>query len=175
MKQAPGKGKFSSDSGQDLRLPILGGIKFPTNDSKKGPMSNLASSQAVSQAQPSKDLPGPTVQDIAPRISPSTAGSLPKIGHDMRDDPLSQYLRKQAQPVETNEDEVPPEKIVEPEITSQQPQPATEDVRRGLDAYHACLENKFTDRKGTRQKHTDKEELYSIDAGLVDKFIEKTR
>jgi hypothetical protein len=175
MKHAPGKGKFSSDSGQDLRLPILGGTKFPTNDSKKSSMQNLNASQAVSQARPGGDLPGPSIQDVTPKISPSTAGSLPKIGHDMRDDPLIQYLRKQAQPVETNENEVPPEKIMEPEITSQQPQPATEDVKRGLDAYHACLENKFTDRKGIRQKYTDKDELYSIDADLVDKFIEKTR
>lgn len=175
MKQAPGKGKFSSDSGQDLRLPIMGGMKFPTNDSKKGPTSALTSSQSVGKSTPGGDLPGPSIQDITPKISPSTAGSLPKIGHDMRNDPLIQYLRKQAQPVETNENEVPPEKVMEPEITSQQPQPATEDVRRGLDAYHACLENKFTDRKGIRKKYTDKDELYSIDADLVDKFVEKTR
>lgn len=77
--------KTASMAGQDLRKPFMGGTKFPTLDSKSIPMQNLRSSQKAAEVGP---VPSP--KQLRPK------GPSIKYGADMSDDPLIQYLRKQA-------------------------------------------------------------------------------
>jgi len=144
--------KTSSDAGQDLRAPIVGGMKFPTNDSKQFAKKQLDMSSAeVGAVQPSTK--GAKIQDIVPKMPATTKISaaktvanyqqtrkgrrpirvhnLVKKAGDPMDpittDPLVRYLRKQAQEnrVETNLSNMPtgPE---EKELSTKCPCPTSE-------------------------------------------------
>ena len=80
-----------SKAGQDLRLPITGGTKFPTEDSK---------SQASKHLQQSRAEVGPM-----PRFNQRTKGetlltpkfaSVDALMDPVRNDPLVRYLQKEA-------------------------------------------------------------------------------
>jgi hypothetical protein len=105
--------KESALGGQDLRSLKGLASRFPTDDSKRFATKLLKGSQGTAEvgAIPSKASltpPGPKLQNIAVRM-PSPKGMLPKIGSaegdDMsieeaiRNDPLVQYLKKQAEAV----------------------------------------------------------------------------
>jgi len=170
--------KASSVGGQDLRLPITGGMKFPTDDSKGFARKNLEEAQGKAEVGPAPLMAklkpkGPTIQDIAPKPSTSTAGSLPKIGHAMQNDPLIQYLRKQAMKVEDNHDAVPQLQSESPEDPGdgQDPMPSTEQERLGVNPHQEYLRKMFSTRKGFQQKYEQKE--HPATAGQVDKILKR--
>lgn len=83
--------KKGSQSGADLRLPLMGGTKFPTQDS-------LAYSKKLlkkHQDNASFDGSSPSIKDTVPNYSSKT-DIMPKTGADMSKDPLIRYLQKQA-------------------------------------------------------------------------------
>ena len=85
--------KTASEAGQDLRLPVMGGTKFPTGDSKVFANKQLRMSSAeVGPVQPSTR--GAKLEDVIPQYDPvKKAGD---IMDPMATDPLVQYLKKQA-------------------------------------------------------------------------------
>jgi hypothetical protein len=103
--------KTASSAGQDLRMPVLGGTKFPTDDSKSFAKQQLKSSQNVSEVGP---VPSP--KQLRPK------GPTMKLGAAMSEDPLIQYLRKEAAPLDDNLTDMPTGKE-EVEVTSECPMP----------------------------------------------------
>jgi hypothetical protein len=156
--------KKSSDPGQDLRTPMAGGTKFPTNDSKDFSKKQLSLSQDKAEVGPApltaKLKPkGPTIQDITPRISSSTVGSLPKIGQAMLNDPLIQYLRKTAMELETDEDKKPQpevEEIKAAPVTHEDPGPPAEAEKKGTNPHREYLKRIFSAKTGFRPKYEEK-------------------
>ena len=170
--------KTASMPGQDLRLPITGGTKFPTDDSKSFAEKNLQESQGKAEVGPAPLMAklkpkGPSVQDIAPKPSTSTAGSLPKIGHAMYNDPLIQYLRKQAMKVEDNHDAVPTQKSETPEDPGdgQDPTMSPEQERLGVNPHEEYLRSLFDNTGGMRQKYKQKE--HPATSGQVDRILKR--
>jgi hypothetical protein len=88
--------KTASGAGQDLRLPVLGGTKFPTMDSKAVPLQRLRSSQKAAEVGPV-----PSQKQLRPK------GPSMKLGAAMSDDPLIRYLKKEAVPLDDNLDAMP--------------------------------------------------------------------
>lgn len=74
--------KTASGAGQDLRMPILGGTRFPTDDSKSFAKQQLKSSQKVGEVGPT-----PSPKQLRPK------GPSMKLGAAMSEDPLIQYLK----------------------------------------------------------------------------------
>jgi hypothetical protein len=174
----PDTPKVASMSGQDLRLPITGGMKFPTDDSKGFAKKNLEESQGKAEVGPAPLMAklkpkGPTVQDVAPKPSTSTAGSLPKIGHAMQNDPLIVYLRKQAMQVEDNHDALPQQQSETPEDPGdgQDPTMSSRQQRVGVNPHQEYLRSIFSNRKGIRQKYTQKD--HPATSGQVDKILKR--
>lgn len=95
-KPAKGYRKTASEAGQDLRLPVMGGTKFPTLDSKSVPMQRLRTSQKAAEVGPV-----PSQKKLAPK------GPSLKLGAVMSDDPLIQYLKKRAAALEDNLEDMP--------------------------------------------------------------------
>jgi len=114
-----------SNEGQDLRMPVLGGTRFPTDDSKQYARQLLSKSKKSAEVGPAPTVqslkpPGPTLQEIAPKSSSSTVGSLPKIGAAIMKDPLIEYLRKEAKQLDDNLTAMPTGKE-EKSLTSESP------------------------------------------------------
>ena len=97
--------KRSSQAGQDLRKPFVGGTKFPTDDSKSFSKGLLSKSKGSAEAGPT-----PSLKSLAPsgpsvaQITGTQSSVMPKIGVDMsiRNDPLIRYLKKEAMQLEDN-------------------------------------------------------------------------
>ena len=106
--------KTASGAGQDLRMPVLGGTRFPTDDSKSFAKQQLKASQKVSEVGP---VPSP--KQLRPK------GPSLKLGAAMSDDPLIQYLRKEAAALEDNLSSMPTGKE-EAEAASECPMPKGE-------------------------------------------------
>jgi hypothetical protein len=100
--------KQASMAGQDLRKGFVGNPRFPTADSKTLSNQLLAKSQKAAEVGPAptsgrvgNESRGPTFKDAAPKMG-TTMGSLPSFKKegsamsDIRNDPLSQYLVKNA-------------------------------------------------------------------------------
>lgn len=90
--------KHGSLPGQDLRLPVLGGTKFPTQDSLDLPKKLLSTSQNIAEVGPnpsSKKLQatGPKVSDIVPNTGGRNV--MPKLASldEYSSDPLISYLK----------------------------------------------------------------------------------
>lgn len=173
--------KTASLAGQDLRSPFMGGSKMPTYDSKSFAEKNLDMSKGKAEVGPaplmSKLKPkGPTVQDVTARVSSSPAGSLPKIGYVMHNDPLIKFLKKEAAAkeamvLEDNEDNTPRDKNWPDEMTTQDPTDSTFADDKGPSDLQAYLNEKFDTSKGMRRKYFDKD--YKAVAGMVDKVLKK--
>ncbi len=101
-----GKGvmpKEASPAGQDLRLPIMGGTKFPTKDSLAGAKSLLTKSIGKFEVGPTPSLSSlspsaPTIPEVA-AVPQGAQNLMPKVGSDMHieTEPLVQHLNKQAE------------------------------------------------------------------------------
>ena len=152
--------KIASLAGQDLRKPFTGmSTNFPTGDSKSFSNKLLQQSKksadtGVSPSIGSLAPKGPSVQDLAPKMSTSTKGSIPKIGAAMNlaDDPLARYLRKQAMQLENNLDALP---------TKSEDDPITEEDTGPMESAQAVPEHKsylgkLFDNKDFRKKFDGK-------------------
>lgn len=97
--------KIASLAGQDLRIPVMGGTQFPTQDSLQYSKSLLQKGRNAMEMSSSSNpnqlgKSGPTTKDITPNLG-TTKGDLPQFKGASMDkianDPLVQYLKKQAQ------------------------------------------------------------------------------
>ena len=190
--------KRASGAGQDLRSPVSGGTKFPTDDSKAFANSLLRQGQrsAETMSRPS----GPSIHAIASHSSSAKAGSLPKLG-SVADDPLIQYLRKHAQdkyeevgPVvdsdgrtcgkdwpkgerayttgelDQNRDAMPKGKE-EFELTSQPPIPTDRMTEIGIEPWRVLLREMFDTKTPPRDKLYHKDHPSTV--GEVDTLLRK--
>lgn len=173
--------KTASIPGQDLRAPVFGETKMPTADSTASATKKLQASQGNAEVGPAPSVntlkpSGPTIQDIAPKSSSSTAGSLPKIGHVMENDPLIKYLRKQASyastQIENNEDEkLEPDmkaKPIEPG-DGQSPEPSPDVTDSSKEWGKTYLDTVFNNTKGIAKKYTAKD--YPVGSDLIAKVL----
>jgi len=190
--------KRASGAGQDLRHPVMGGTRFPTEDSKLFATSQLRQGQKAveTMTRPS----GPSINAIAAHSSSAKAGSLPKLG-SATDDPLIAYLRKHAQekyeaagPVvagdertcgkdwpkgkreyttgefEQNRDDMPRGKE-EFELTSQPPIPTDRMAEVGIEPWRVMLREMFDTKTPPRDKLYHKDHPESV--GEVDALLRK--
>jgi len=184
------KDKQASPTGKDLRAPMAGGTKFPTNDSLKGPKSLLTKSMGKSEAGPTPSLSsltpsGPTIPDVSPTV-PGAQNLMPKVGSDMdiEKDPLVQYIKKQA--AEDIPKKVTPEKggvlpgnitdmktgPGEKENTAEPPQPEKEHVTRSQKHTKSTLVELFTHPQ-SRKKYEVKD--HTPKSGVVDRILAATK
>ncbi len=157
--------KTAAMGGQDLRLPVMGGTKFPTDDSKGGPQGLLSKSMSSAEKGPSPTMgqlapTGPTV----PKITGQPQGVMPKTGGDMtlQNDPLIQYLKKQAglvgtNSMEDNHDNMPtgPE---ETELSTAPPQPTKDNEQESMGTWTGYLKAQFDNSKGLAPKYIQKDQ-----------------
>jgi len=153
--------KIASMGGQDLRKGFMGmHTNFPTQDSKSLAKGLLNQSRKAAEVGPAPTVgklnpKGPTVQDLTPSF-PSNKGSLPKIGGVMNysEDPLVQYLKKQAEEM-TNINEMPQGDGKEEPQVDEDPEP-TEEVTRGFVKKHTDYLGRLFDNKAFRDKFEQK-------------------
>lgn len=178
--------KTSSQAGQDLRLPVMGGTKFPTDDSKSSANRLLNESKAEVGPRPSSS--GPTLdQTIA--VPPRPRFKMASSGDPMDPlltDPLMLYLNKQAAKDEAkepppltdlleengrlkgNESFMPLGKAIE-ELVSQAPQ-ATSDMKKKVDSHMlGPTKELFSNTQSIRKKFEDKD--HSSEEGVVNRIL----
>lgn len=182
--------KEASDAGQDLRTPIMGGTKFPTNDSKAYARKQFQMSNAeVGPVQPSNK--GAKIEDLVPKFKtsackkmapyqqtrkgrrPIRAHNLVKKADDYMDpiltDPLVRHLKKVAAegPVDDNLTNMP---IAgrEPELASDCPCP-TKDMDSKGDASKKETESHFDNSGAVEDKFRDKDHPYA--EGVVNRVL----
>jgi hypothetical protein len=182
--------KTASDAGQDLRTPILGGTKFPTNDSKAYAKKQFELSSAeVGPVQPSQK--GAKLQDLVPKFKaaackkmapyqqtrkgrrPIRAHNLVKKAGDPMDpittDPLVQYLKKEA--AEGKVDDNLSDMVVEPPekpLTLECPCP-TKTMNERFEASQAETKALFDNKDAVSHKYLDHSHPYS--EGVVDRIL----
>lgn len=184
--------KRASDAGQDLRTPVLGGTKFPTNDSKQFAKKQFEMSSAeVGPIQPSTK--GSKIQDIIPKYPaakvaaakkmapyqqtrkgrrPIRVHNLVKKAGDPMDpittDPLVRYLKKQAAEgkVEDNLSNMPTGES-ETELSTECPCP-TGDLTGNAKADVSEADKKF-DEGRVKPKGKDKDHVFS--EGVVNRVL----
>lgn len=186
--------KKASLPGQDMRLPVMGGVKFPTSDSKDFSNKLLEQSQSGAEKGSSPSLKslspgGPDIDEVIPK-PPGAPDLMPKVGSVMTD-PLVQYLSQQAKKVaavlEDNIDDMPRNRE-EVEIQSSDPMPPEDLHSRGMGQYKSRLEEYFDStlyRPKCREKDHDVEmpsgeakvetnyDRPDDGSGLVDKILQK--
>ena len=158
--------KQSSTSGADLRLPVMGGTKFPTNDSLTQSKQLLKETQDVARPK----MVRPTLHSVLPDYSKMSSV---KEGQRMNiaDDPLVQYLKKQA--AETPDPPMAPKANAEGQIdtnkdemkTSPEEQGYADETDTGVNRYKETknsdwkdyMTNVFQNVSGIKPKYTDKE------------------
>lgn len=146
--------KAASSPGQDLRMPLTGGTKMPTDDSKTFANKLLSQSKSSAEVGPvasAKKLPGSSVR---------VRDFIPKFGADMSD-PLIDYLKKQAaeKKLEDNEkDQRKGEAVAETkpqvELTSDD---SDHEFEGGVSQYHSAVKKLFTNAEARTAKHTGKD------------------
>lgn len=98
--------KTASLGGQDLRAKFSGmHANMPTKDSTAYAGKLLNQSSAEVGPMPKMNKSGPTLRQLTPP-SPTNTGGLPKMSSDTRfeKDPLVQWIQKQAEELDRNED-----------------------------------------------------------------------
>jgi hypothetical protein len=176
LGRAAPKIKESAQGGQDLRLPVMGGTKFPTDDSKTGPASLLSKSQGKAEVGPAPSMkslaPGPPT---IPQVTGTTSSTMPKVGADMaiQNDPLMKYLKKQAEELKDNLEALPKSKP-EKEMSTEDPTPAAMDEEhKGRVDTTGALGRLFDGKGAFRQKYTDKDRPVSSAQKIVDKVLNR--
>ena len=152
--------KLSSRSGADFRTPLMGGTKFPTRDSTEFAEQQLKKSQGVAELRLPK---GPKLTDVTPEIK--APRSMPKIGADMtiENDPLIQYLKKTADIVEDNKDDMP----ISSGVDSRAKEEVIPDVSEGDDRCKAVIDQLLDNSEALRKKDT----TYPYEEGVVDRIL----
>ena len=148
--------KKASLAGQDLRLPVMGGTKFPTQDSKSMSNSLLTKSQTSAEKGPTPSTrsltpTGPSV----PQVTGVSQGTMPKVGSAMKNDPLVRYLKKQAMCLETNHDSHTSGNP-EVELASGSTAPTDDFEARALGQRQTLLADLFGNTSGISAKHHQK-------------------
>jgi hypothetical protein len=187
--------KIASSPGQDLRSPVVGNTKFPTDDSKSYANSLLHNSQQ--EALKMKKNPS-TLRSITPHVSESRAGSIPKLGtanvpSEYGNDPLVQYLKmhnpqepadgrtmgktwpegKRPHPdnlLDDNEANEPLGDEVDPK-TLGEVSPTTTMKEKGIEEWRDYLQHIFDSRKPPRDKLYNKDHPATV--GEVDALLAK--
>ena len=152
--------KVSSESGADLRLPIMGGTKFPTKDSTAYAAQQLKSSQNTAEFHKPQ---GVSLKDVTPEIK--APRSMPKIGADMtiENDPLMQYLKKQADVLEDNAEDMPRG----PEEHSRARGEVIPDIKSTEGQWQSYINGIFDHGEDARKKDTS----YDYEEGVVDRIL----
>lgn len=145
--------KEAYPSGQDLRSTLHGKVSPPTRDSLA--FSNKLLNQSTKNSQLTKNPGGPSLQQMAPSAPNTNAGSLPKLGEAMENDPLIAYLKKEAEMVDNNEDAAQPAEVPAPELQDECPHPTM--VQEALAGHKSMLKELF-DASDFRKKYMDKEQ-----------------
>lgn len=158
------KRKSASDAGQDLRMPVMGGTKFPTNDSKQFAKKQFQMSNAeVGPIQPSRK--GAKIEDIIPKYGAAKKAS--EAMDPVLNDPLVQYLKKEAAAIDTNVEDMATGNA-EPSVTKDCPHPTENAQEKGKDG-EGFLKKIFSHDSSARSKFKDKDFEYS--AGVVDRVL----
>lgn len=162
--------KKASQSGQDLRSPLMGGTKMPTDDSKSFAKKQLSKHQSVG-------VPAvPKTTDITSTIpkSPGSINLMPKVSADMgiKNDPLVQYLARQekekrAMMLEDNEPAMPTGKS-EKEQVSAPPDMPNQQASKGTSSFSQYMAEAF-DAKVGKKKYEGKD--YPAKSDQVDKVL----
>lgn len=183
------KKKESSQSGADLRSPLMGGTKFPTQDSGiSDAEKKLKKRQNIGVPQDPKSV---GLKDLVPRYSVDSMPQM-KVGSDMNiaDDPLIQYLKKQAsndqvitgdwpkgdrklekgELVDTASHATPTGKSETPKVDGD-PTVTKEMCSSGLSEAKSTLSENFDNKGGFRQKGKDKDHPHK--AGTVDRIAKR--
>jgi hypothetical protein len=149
--------KMSSMSGSDLRLPVMGGTKFPTQDSIQPAKSKLKETQAVGNPKP-----------VRPKFKTTDFGTA-KVGEamDISQDPLVQYLKKQATVLEDNESAM--ELGTPEEALADKTECAYDDNKKRTADWRGGLTSSFQNKKGVTDKFMEKDHDYS--SGVVDRVL----
>ena len=87
--------KKASQPGQDLRMPVMGGTKFPTSDSTQPASQKLNQSSAEVGAMPPSMSRGAKLDDVVAAPKPKWASTGDPMD-PMMDDPLVLFLKKAA-------------------------------------------------------------------------------
>jgi hypothetical protein len=147
--------KKASQSGADLRIPLMGGTKFPTNDSLSQSRKTLKEHQNVGKPR----MVQPVVQPV------TGVNTMPKLGSEYASDPLVQYLKKVAQQTKVDsEGKVPDDSgdmITGPgdkELASHSAEPQRGDKTR--DEWRSALEKMFATHGGITGKYLDHHHSY---------------
>lgn len=182
--------KTASDAGQDLRLPILGGTKYPTNDSKQPIQSHLAKSKRRAEVGPTPTLArlkptGPKVSEIVPTFDQNL---MPKVSAAMssliENDPLVRYLSKiaaedappkkvttgESGALPDNKEDMPTSKS-DSELVSSPPEMPDELESQGQSQWKRYLQATFDHARGITEKNKAKD--HAPTKGSVDKVLKK--
>lgn len=161
----PALKKKASMAGQDLRTPLMGGTKMPTDDSKSFAQKQLSKHQSIGVPKVPKTT---DITSVIPR-SPGSINLMPKVGEDMsiKNDPLVQYLAKQAMSLEDNEADMETGKG-EQEIASAPPEMPSEHANKGVSNFESYVAQAFS-RKSSKRKYEGKD--YPATSGQVDKVL----
>ena len=170
------KDKKASQPGQDLRLPVMGGTKFPTQDSVDAASKKLQQSSAEVGPQPA-----PTYSMMGKKAALGDAMD------PMIDDPLVQYLEKiskdeaKEQPPLTGlvegsklDDNLPnmPLGKEENEMASLPSCPTLRMRRDSKTDVREATDELFSNSQATRKKFDDKDHTFEgFDQGVVDRIL----
>lgn len=152
--------KLSSESGADLRVPLMGGTKFPTKDSSDFARKQLERTQNVAEVRLPK---GPKLDEVTPDIKMPV--SMPKTGADMtiKNDPLVQYLKKCADVLEDNGEEMPLGTEVKPTTLED----TIPNLGRTEENCKKVISELFDNSESMRKKDT----TYDYEEGVVDRIL----
>lgn len=137
------KVKKAAQSGADLRLPVMGGTKFPTNDSLASAKQTLKEHQDV--AKPKM---------VRPTMQPVYGVNMPKFGSAFAGDPLVQYLKKTAAQVEDNEEDMKTGPVEKERVDHE---PEFQRDTKTHSEWRQQLNELFSNKSGIKAKYTDKE------------------
>jgi hypothetical protein len=166
------KNKQASGSGQDLRTPVFGGTKFPTDDSKQYAQGLLTKSQK-SLVNPKLAEVGAYMNDPLVQYLKKQAEAMVEVGPDRRTAGLNWskgYRPHDKGELEYNEDDMPKGKE-EFEMTSEPPVPTARMEEQGIDRWRGTLHQLFDSTTPPRRKLYEKD--YSPTVGEVDAVLKK--
>lgn len=179
-----------STAGQDLRMPALGGTKFPTGDSVTPAKQKFQKSVAEVGPLPVSSPRGATLDDSV--AAPKPRQKWASIGENMDPmltDPLVLYLKKTAAEASTppltklvdaqgilqdNKENLPANTTPGgTELTSQCPKPTPHMVEEGVTKETKVpLDYLFDNKEERRKKYTEKDKPFvGFDQGVVDRVL----
>jgi len=154
--------KKAADSGVDLRTPLMGGVKFPTDASLAFSRQQLKSSQETSEPRVPR---GAKIKDMIP--SYKQAG-MPKVGSAMNveNDPLIQYLQKCSEQLENNLDAMPRSEE-EDSRARERPTPEPHEIKDNEEVQRGYMRGQLVHGGAMRAKDTS----YPYDEGVLNRIL----